>query len=47
LSQVRDSAETKSIKLQRLGIIMVPEKGNENEVEGVLNPAGGTSGDHR
>ena len=28
-----------SIKLQRLGKIMEPEKGNENEVEGVLNPA--------
>lgn len=27
------------IKLHRLGIIMVPEKGNENEEEGVLNPA--------
>jgi predicted GH43/DUF377 family glycosyl hydrolase len=28
-----------SIKLERLGIIMAPEKGNENEVGGVLNPA--------
>ncbi len=28
-----------SIKLQRLGIIMEPEMGNENEAEGVLNRA--------
>lgn len=28
-----------SIKLQRLGVIMKPEKGNGNETEGVLNPA--------
>ena len=28
-----------SIKLQRLGIIMEPEVGNDSEVEGVLNPA--------
>jgi hypothetical protein len=26
-------------KLQRLGMLMEPEPGNPNEVEGVLNPA--------
>ncbi len=27
------------VKLQRLGMVMVPEPGNPHEVEGVLNPA--------
>jgi predicted GH43/DUF377 family glycosyl hydrolase len=31
--------QTMSIKPERLGMIMAPEKGNENEVGGVLNPA--------
>ncbi len=28
-------------QLQRLGTIMEPEPGNAQEIEGVLNPAGG------
>jgi beta-1,2-mannobiose phosphorylase / 1,2-beta-oligomannan phosphorylase len=26
-------------KLQRLGLVMEPERGNPQEIEGVLNPA--------
>jgi predicted GH43/DUF377 family glycosyl hydrolase len=34
-----DNTKSKSFQLQRLGLVMEPEHGNPQEIEGVLNPA--------